>query len=127
MARSKVYKSKPKPVQEELPSDDEIDTFDKQKDFISLDAAKESESDDVEDKGLYDLSDDAEGSSEDEYDSDDSDAEGGTLGRRKYFRLILGFQTLLQTALHVSKLHDPSKCRNLMLQSSVLKKLCATS
>lgn len=85
MARSKVFKSKAKakPVNEELPSDDEIDAFDKQKDFISLDAAKESESDDVEDEGLYDLSDDADGSSEDEFDSDDSDAEGGTLGRLK--------------------------------------------
>lgn len=84
MARSKVFKSKAKakPVNEELPSDDEIDAFDKQKDFISLDAAKESESDDVEDEGLYDLSDDVDGSSEDEFDSDDSDAEGGTLGRR---------------------------------------------
>ena len=83
MARSKVYKSRPKPVEEELPSDDEIDAFDKQKDFVSLDAAKESESDDVEDDGIYDLSDEAEDSSEDEYDSDDSDAEGGTLGRRE--------------------------------------------
>ena len=83
MARSKVFKSKAKPVQEEMPSDDEIDAFNKQKDFVSLDAAQESESDDAEDEGLYDLSDDAEGSSEDEYDSDDSDAEGGTLGRRK--------------------------------------------
>ncbi|DBA96237.1 TPA: hypothetical protein ACH3X3_002431 [Trebouxia sp. C0006] len=83
MARSKVYKSKPKPVEEELPSDDEIDAFDKQKDFISLDAAKESESDDAEDEGLYDLSDDADDSSDDEFDSDDSDAEGGTLGRLK--------------------------------------------
>lgn len=83
MARSKVYKSKPKPVEKELPSDDEIDAFDKQKDFISLDAARESESDDVQDEGLYDLSDDADDSSEDEFDSDDSDAAGGTLGRRK--------------------------------------------
>ncbi|KAA6428544.1 MAG: hypothetical protein FRX49_01420 [Trebouxia sp. A1-2] len=83
MARSKVYKSKPKPVEKELPSDDEIDAFDKQKDFISLDAARESESDDVQDEGLYDLSDDADDSSEDEFDSDDSDAAGGTLGRLK--------------------------------------------
>lgn len=82
MARSKVFKSKSKPVNEELPSDDEIDAFDKQKDFVGLDAAQESESDDVEDEGLYDLSDDVDGTSEDEYDSDDSDAEGGTLGRR---------------------------------------------
>ncbi len=84
MARSKVYKSKPKPIEEEMPSDDEIDAFDKQKDFIRLDAAKESESDDVEDEGLYDLSDDADDSSDDEFDSDDSDAAGGTLGRRKF-------------------------------------------
>lgn len=82
MARSKVYKSKPKPVNEEMPSDDEIDAFNKQKDFVSLDAAQQSDSDDVEDEGLYDLSDDEDGTSEDEYDSDDSDAEGGTLGRR---------------------------------------------
>lgn len=84
MARSKVFKSKgkAKPANEELPSDDEIDAFDKQKDFVSLDAAKESESDDVEDEGMYDLSDDADSSSEDEFDSDDSDAEGGTLGKR---------------------------------------------
>lgn len=82
MARSKVFKSKTKPVSEELPSDDEIDAFNKQKDFVSLDAAKESDSDDVPDEGLYDLSDDVDGSSDDEYDSDDSDAEGGTLGRR---------------------------------------------
>ena len=83
MARSKVFKSKAKPFHEDMPSDDEIDAFDKQKDFVSLDAAQQSDSDDVEDEGLYDLSDDAEGSSEDEYDSDDSDAQGGTLGRRK--------------------------------------------
>ena len=82
MARSKVYKSKARPVSEEMPSDDEIDAFNKQKDFVSLDAAQQSDSDDVEDEGLYDLSDDEDGSSEDEYDSDDSDAEGGTLGRR---------------------------------------------
>ena len=83
MARSKVYKSRPKPAEEELPSDDEIDAFAKQKDFVSLNAAEESDSDDVEDAGIYDLSDEAEDSSEDEYDSDDSDAEGGTLGRRE--------------------------------------------
>ena len=85
MARSKVYKSKTAPVDEQMPSDDEIDAFDKQKDFVSLNAPQESESDDAEDEGLYDLSDDAEGSSDDddEYDSDDSDAEGGTLGRRE--------------------------------------------
>lgn len=81
MARSKVYKSKAKPIAEELPSDDEMDAFDKQKDFVGLDPVEESESDDLEDKGLYDLSDDAD-SDEDEFDSDDSDAEGGTLGKR---------------------------------------------
>lgn len=92
MARSKVFKAKAKPakpVNEELPSDDEIDAFNKQKDFVSLDAAKESDSDAIEDEGLYDLSDDAEDSSEDEYDSDDSDAEGGTLGRRRACPLLL--------------------------------------
>ena len=83
MARSKVYKSKPKPAEEELPSEDEIDAFNKQKDFVSLDAAKQSDSDDVEDDGIYDLSDDSE-ASDDEFDSDDSDAEGGTLGRREH-------------------------------------------
>ena len=84
MARSKVYKAKPKRVEEELPSDDEIDAFDKQKDFVSLDQAQESESDDVDDEGLYDLSDDEQESDEDdEVDSDDSDAEGGSLARRK--------------------------------------------
>ena len=82
MARSKVYKSKVKPVNEEVPSDDEIDAFNKQKDFVNLDAAQQSDSDNVEEEGLYDLSDDEDGTSEDEYDSDDSDAEGGTLGRR---------------------------------------------
>ena len=89
MARSKVYKAKRKPVEYELPSDDEIDAFDKQKDFVSLDPAQESESEDVEDEGLYDLPDDEEGSDDDDaddydkVDSDDSDEEGGTLGKRK--------------------------------------------
>ena len=84
MARSKVYKAKPQRVEEKVPSDDEIDAFDKQKDFVALNPAQESESDDGEDEGLYDLSDDEEESDDDDsVDSDDSDAEGGTLGRRK--------------------------------------------
>ncbi len=128
MARSKVYKSKPKPVEEELPSDDEIDAFDKQKDFISLDAAKESESDDAEDDGLYDLSDDADDSSDDEFDSDDSDAEGGTLGRRKCCSQLTTINCSCGGLTPSSgegalRLKDAQ----LLLQSSALKKLCATS
>lgn len=87
MARNKVSKSKSKAkaVPEELPSDDEIDAFHKQKDFVSLAAAEASESEDVTDDGMYDLSDEDQSGSddEDEYDSSDSDAEGGSLGRRE--------------------------------------------
>ena len=102
MARSKVFKSKAKakPFNEELPSDDEIDAFDKQKDFVTLDAAKESDSDALEDEGLYDLSDDADGSSEDEFDSDDSDAEGGTLGRRNSLLPATGHLTSVNHVSH---------------------------
>lgn len=86
MARKKLSKAKPKAssISEELPSDDEIDAFHKQKDFVSLNPADASESEDVTDDGMYDLSDaEASDSDEDEYDSSDSDAEGGTLGKRK--------------------------------------------
>lgn len=124
MARSKVFKPKAKPVSEELPSDDEIDAFNKQKDFVSLDAAKESDSDDVQDEGLYDLSDDVDGSSNDEYDSDDSDAEGGTLGRRNGLPLChLDCRPCLDhvyICTYFAKL-----CYS--LQSSGLKRQCATS
>lgn len=122
MARSKVFKSKAKPVSEELPSDDEIDAFNKQKDFVSLDAAKESDSDDVQDEGLYDLSDDVDGSSDDEYDSDDSDAEGGTLGRRNGLPLChLDFRSCLCEYVHI--------CATLchVVQLNGLKRQCATS
>ena len=87
MARNRGSKPKTKAVSvsEELPSDDEIDAFHKQKDFVSLNAAEASDSEDVTDDGMYDLSDEeASGSEdEDEYDSSDSDAEGGSLGKRE--------------------------------------------
>ena len=123
MARSKVFKSKAKPVNEELPSDDDIDAFNKRKDFVSLDAAQESESDDEEDEGLYDLSDDVDGTSEDEYDSNDSDAEGGTLGRRNGLPLCYLSHS---TADHTNVC---SYCAMLwyFLQSSGLKRQCAVS
>ena len=124
MARSKVYKSKAKakPFNEELPADDEIDAFDKQKDFVSLDAAKDSDSDALEDEGLYDLSDDADGSSEDEFDSDDSDAEGGTLGRRNSLLPATGHVDFTRSYFLT---YNESMC--CLLQSSALKKQCATS
>lgn len=87
MARSQNPKLKPKrsSVSEELPSEDEIDAFHKQKDFVALDPAQASDSEDVTDDGMYDLSDEeASGSDEDDYDSDDSDAEGGTRGKREH-------------------------------------------
>lgn len=127
MARSKVFKSKAKPVNEELPSDDEIDAFNKQKDFVSLDAAQESDSDDVEDEGLYDLSDDVDGTSEDEYDSDDSDAEGGTLGRRNGLAPLSLLTFDCRSWIH--HLYMCTYCARLwyFLQSSELKRQCAIS
>lgn len=120
MARSKVYKSKAKPIAEELPSDDEIDAFDKQKDFVGLDPVEESESDDLEDKGLYDLSDDAEDSDEDEFDSDDSDAEGGTLGKRTPDSLTTALFRLEVLLMSAFEAHS-----NCTMQLSVLKRPCA--
>ena len=95
MARNRVLKAKPKAsrVSEELPSDDDIDAFHKQKDFVSLNPADASESEDVTDDGMYDLSDaEASDSDEDEYDSSDSDAEGGTLGKRKRLDKLCTFR-----------------------------------
>lgn len=84
--RSRDDTRKPKHVEEGLPSDDEIDAFDKQKDFVSLDAAQESDSEDVEDEGLYDLEnaeEDSDSQDGSEPNSDDSDAEGGSFARRE--------------------------------------------
>ena len=68
---------KPKKVQAELPSDDEVDQFHKTKDKLSLNPAEDEASSDedneqLDDEAVYNLS-ASEGSDDDDTDSEDDD------------------------------------------------------
>ncbi len=70
---------KPKRVQEDLPSDDEVDKFHKTKDKLSLNPAEDEASSDedqeeLDDEAVYNLS-ASEGSDDDDTDDEDDDEE----------------------------------------------------
>ena len=72
---------------EQLPSDDELDAFQKQRDKISLDVSDDAiPEDELDEEAVYDLSDDEDDeleSGDEEEDLDDMIARGGRMAERE--------------------------------------------
>lgn len=80
----------PRRVQEELPSDDEVDKFHKTKDKLSLnpvedEASSDADEDDLDDEAVYNLS-ASEGSDDDEEDDEEDEDNKSHYAQRKACR-----------------------------------------
>ena len=87
---------KPKRIQDELPSDDEVDKFHKTKDKLSLnpiedEASSDADEDELDDEAVYNLS-ASEGSDDDDTDDEEDDEEDeddkSRYAQRKACRLL---------------------------------------